>query len=107
VRDYCFLDDAADGIVRAGCRDGAGPRAYNLASGSGVSVREVAHAVLRAAGRTDLSIGERAADRPPGALTLALVGDPARARDELGFRAAIALDEGLRRTLDAARAGTA
>ncbi|HET7501317.1 MAG TPA: NAD-dependent epimerase/dehydratase family protein [Kofleriaceae bacterium] len=107
VRDYCFVDDAAEGIVRAGCRDGAGPRAYNLASGSGASVRAVAHAVLRAAGRTDLSIGERAADRPPGALTLALVGDPARARDELGFRAAIALDEGLRRTLDAARPGSA
>jgi UDP-glucose 4-epimerase len=103
VRDYCFLDDAADGIVRAGCREGAAPRAYHLATGRGVSVRDVAHAVLRAAGRTDLTVHERAADRPPGALTLARVGDPARARDELGFRAEIGLDEGLGRTLDAVR----
>ena len=103
VRDYCFVDDAADGIVRAGCREAAAPRAYHLASGRGVSVLEIAHAVLRAAGRTDLAVRERAADRPPDALTLRLVGDPSRARDELGFRAEIGLDEGMRRTLDAIR----
>jgi nucleoside-diphosphate-sugar epimerase len=33
-----------------------------------------------------------------------LIGDPSRARDELGFRAEIVLDDGLRRTLDAIRA---
>jgi nucleoside-diphosphate-sugar epimerase len=98
VRDYCFVDDAADGIVRAGCRDGA-LRAYNLASGRGASVRDVAGAILRAAGRSELAIHERLADRPASALTLALIGDPARARAELGFAATTSLDDGLRRTI--------
>jgi len=103
VRDYCFVNDVADGIVRAGARTGDTLRAYNLASGRGASVLDVARAVLRAAGRGDLSIRERAADRPTGALTLALIGDAARARDELGFDPATTLDAGLRSTLEAAR----
>jgi len=94
VRDYVFVDDVADGIVRAGGRDG-GVRAYNLATGRGISVRDV----LRAAGRADLELRPRAADRPAAALTLALTGDPARARAELGFTAGTALHDGLRRTL--------
>jgi UDP-glucose 4-epimerase len=99
VRDYCFVDDAADGIVRAGCRAERAPRAYNLASGRGTSVREVAEAVLRVAGRQDLAIGARTADRPAAALTLALIGDPTRAHAELGFTATTSLDDGLRHML--------
>jgi UDP-glucose 4-epimerase len=103
VRDYCFVNDVADGIVRAGTRTGDALRAYNLASGRGTSVLEVAHAVLRAAGRGDLAVRQRASDRPAAALTLALIGDAARARDELGFDPATTLDTGLCMTLEAAR----
>jgi UDP-glucose 4-epimerase len=103
VRDYCYVDDAADGIVRGGCRDGAVVRAYNLASGRGTSVAEVVQAVLRAAGRCDLAIQVRGPDRPASALTLRLIGNPARARAELGFEATTALDDGLRRTLHGER----
>jgi len=101
VRDYCFVDDAADGIARAGCRSSAGVRTYNLASGRGIAVADVVRSVLQAAGRTDLAIGERTADRPPRALTLSLIGSPSRAHDELGFCATTTLDEGLARTLRA------
>jgi nucleoside-diphosphate-sugar epimerase len=102
VRDYCFVEDAADGVVRAGCRDGDA-RAYNLASGRGVSVLEVAHTLLHVAGRADLAVRERAADRPSTALTLSLIGDPARAHDELGFAARVPLEDGLRRSFAAER----
>jgi len=107
VRDYCFLDDAIEAIVRAGGRGGLTTRAYNLASGRGVSVEQIACAVLRVAGRDDLAILAGAPDRPAVAMTYALIGDPARARDELGFRAEITLDDGLARTLRAWRARVA
>jgi UDP-glucose 4-epimerase len=103
VRDYCYVTDAADAIVRCGCRGGGGVRAYNVASGRGVSVEELARAVLRASGRGDLALRRREGDRPAGALVLARIGDPARSRDELGFRTEIALEDGLERTLRARR----
>jgi nucleoside-diphosphate-sugar epimerase len=106
VRDYCFVSDAVEAIVRAGMREGAATRAYNIASGQGVSVDDVARAVLRAAGRRDLGVIAGAPDRPEGAMVHALVGDPARAEAELGFLAQVALEAGLEhmlRVLGAAR----
>jgi nucleoside-diphosphate-sugar epimerase len=99
VRDYCFIDDAAAMIAACATRGGATARAYNLASGRGVSVEELAAALLRVAGRRDLVVAQRAPDRPLAALTLRLVGDPTRARDELGFTAATPLEVGLARAL--------
>jgi nucleoside-diphosphate-sugar epimerase len=113
VRDYVYVTDAAAAIVRCGERGASGVRApdvrvpdvraYNVASGRGVSIEELARAALRVAGRSELAIRRRAGDRPAGALVLARVGDPARARDELGFQAAVALEDGLERTLRAWR----
>lgn len=95
VRDYCHVDDVAQGIVRAGCRPGSAPRTFNLASGRGLAVRDVALAILRAADRSDLVIGAREQDRPATALTLELVGDARRARDELGFRTEVTFEDGI------------
>jgi len=103
VRDYCFVDDAAEAIVAASLRDGPPVRAYNVASGRGVSVAELARTLLRAAGREELPVRERGGDRPAGALTLELVGDPTRARQELGFETRTVLEDGLVRTLRAGR----
>jgi nucleoside-diphosphate-sugar epimerase len=107
VRDYCFVSDAIEAIVRGGDRDGLAARAYNIASGRGTSVEDVARAVLRAAGRGELAVLPAAPDRPAAAMTYALIGNPARARDELGFRAEITLDDGLARTLRAWRTSAA
>ena len=105
VRDYCFVADAVEAIIACSLREGPAARAYNVASGRGVSVAELARALLRVAGRGDLPLREeRAADRPAGALTLELVGDPTRAREELGVAATTSLDVGLALTLEA-RAG--
>jgi UDP-glucose 4-epimerase len=100
VRDYCFVADAAAVIVTCAARDGARARAFNVASGRGVSVAELARALLRAAGRGDVPLHEDGGDRPAGALTLELVGDPTRARDELGVEATTPLEVGLALTLE-------
>jgi nucleoside-diphosphate-sugar epimerase len=101
VRDYCFVADAARAVAACIVRAGPPLRAYNVASGRGVSVAALARAVLRAAGRPDLELRTAEADRPGGALTLSLIGDPARARDELGFTADTTLEAGLILTLRA------
>ncbi|MEJ7598829.1 MAG: NAD-dependent epimerase/dehydratase family protein [Kofleriaceae bacterium] len=103
VRDYCEVDEVADGIVRAGCRDDPRIRAFNLATGRGLAVIEVARAILAATGRSDLTIRERTVARPRAALTLSLIGDPTRAREELGFRPELTFEAGVHRMLQGER----
>ena len=100
VRDYCFVADAAEAIVACSVREGPRARAFNVASGRGVSVAELARALLRAAGRDDVPLREDGGDRPASALTLELVGDPTRAREELGTAATTPLEVGLALTLE-------
>ncbi|HEU0036286.1 MAG TPA: NAD-dependent epimerase/dehydratase family protein [Kofleriaceae bacterium] len=99
VRDFCDVDDLADGIVRAACRTTRAIRAYNLCTGRGLAVLDAVCTILAAARRPDDAIRQRGAHRP-GAEVLYLVGDPARAEAELGFRARTTFEAGVRRLLD-------
>jgi UDP-glucose 4-epimerase len=103
VRDYVHVDDVAAAVVRALVVPAAQPREYNVASGTGTSVRELAALAVAAAGR-DLEIVEAVtADRPPLADLLELVADVSRARTELGWTASVPLAVGVARALAAIR----
>jgi UDP-arabinose 4-epimerase len=84
VRDYVHVTDLADAHVRAlrALLDGADNSALNLGTGRGWSVRELIAAVREVTGR-DVAVqsGPRRPGDPP-----ALVADPARAREMLGWR---------------------
>ena len=84
VRDYVHVTDLADAHVRAlrALLDGADAMALNLGTGRGRSVRELVATVREVTGR-DFSVqrGPRRPGDPP-----ALVADPARAREKLGWR---------------------
>ena len=84
VRDYVHVADLADAHVRAlgHLLDGGPSLALNLGTGRGNSVREVIAAVEAVSGRpVPVREGPRRPGDPP-----ALVADPARARDILGWR---------------------
>ncbi|AWB22805.1 NAD(P)-dependent oxidoreductase [Methylobacterium currus] len=96
VRDYCHVDDVVTALVASCTAALPEPtRIYNLASGVGLPVAELARRVLALAGRTDAPRLAPTADRPRGADILALVGDPARAASELGWGATMTLEGGL------------
>ena len=83
IRDYIHVTDLADAHVRAlkVLEQGSNSRAYNLGNGAGFSVREVISAAEAITGRrVPVNIGARRPGDPPR-----LVGDAARARDELGW----------------------
>ncbi|MEU4428892.1 NAD-dependent epimerase/dehydratase family protein [Actinoplanes sp. NPDC024001] len=90
-RDFVHVDDVAAANVAA-LRAGAGFRAYNIASGSPVTVGEMAGLLADAFG------GPR--PRTTGEFRLGdvrhVVAAPARAAAELGFRAAVTPADGLR-----------
>lgn len=98
-RDLLHVDDAVDGLVALA----ASPVApvVNICSGTGQGVAEVAHAVARELGADPslLTLGPRNASGG----TPDLLGSPALAAERLRWRARIAFDDGLRRTVAAAR----
>jgi UDP-glucose 4-epimerase len=102
VRDYCFVEDLAEAVAAACRADRIGFSVFNVGTGRGTSVAQVAATALEVLG-LDLPIvetGDR--DRPGDSEILELVADNRRAREMLAFCPAVSLAEGLRKTLLAA-----
>ena len=92
VRDFTYIEDLVDGLVR--CLDGqlAAPfRAFNLGSGRPVAAHELHEALATVTGRTlDVTWGVGRSGEP--AMTHA---DTERSHQELGFTASTSLLDGL------------
>ena len=100
VRDFVFVTDAAEACVALLDSDASG--AYNVGAGGGLSLREVAEAVVAQLGHGELlRFGARAAPAydPPR-----IVADVAKLRRLTGWAPRTALAEGLRRSIEAQRA---
>ena len=95
-RDFIFVEDIAEGLLRCAATPGVEGEVFNLASGVETSIRELAETIVELAG-TGAEVedaGARDWDR-----SLARVGDPSKARTQLGFEARVGLREGLERTV--------
>ncbi len=89
-RDYTYVDDIVNGIVRA-VDSGSGCRCFNLGTGRSVELRDLVSAVGRATGREPRV--EWLPDQP-GDVPLT-EADVTRARVELGYVPTMALEDGL------------
>ncbi len=98
TREFLYVEDAAEGIVRAAERaltsDG-NPTPINLGSGQEVSIKSLAEMIGRLSGFQGLIRWDTA--KPDGQPRRCL--DTSRAATLLGWRAAMPLEEGLRRTI--------
>jgi UDP-glucuronate 4-epimerase len=94
-RDYTYVDDILDGVVKALDRS-KGFRIYNLGESRTVSLKELVAAIGRATGKEP---GVEWQPAQPGDVprTFADIG---RARAELGYDPRVALEEGLRRFVE-------
>jgi UDP-glucose 4-epimerase len=103
IRDFCLVDDVADAVWRA-ClarSPATPPRTYNIGSGRGTSIAELARAALEALGKRGRVVRRTGRDRPEVADVTELVADVAAARRDLDWEARTPLEAGLRNTLDA------
>jgi len=95
TRDFTYVADVVDGLIRSGSVAGISGRVYNIAGGRPVSVLDL--------GRTLATLMGRSPDfefRPPRPGDIRdSFADAMSARRDLGFVAAIPLEEGLRRTM--------
>ena len=96
VRDLIFIEDFIDGLLRAtACSDPF--LAVNIASGGGVSVRQVLETILRVDGWPDADVRFDASQ--PTTIASRLV-DVTLARERFGFTARTRLEDGLARTVE-------
>ena len=95
VRDYCHVDDLARAVVLAVESALTGFRVFNVGSGVGTSVSELALLILRLAGRTLPLEDSRSARRPGVSEIEELVASIDNARQLLGWRPHVSLESGL------------
>ena len=105
VRDYVHVDDVVQALMAMAASDRANGRAYNVGSGTGTRLVDLATKVIAIAG------GGRVEHVPWPALaeqveTGDFVADVSRIERELGWRPEIALHAGLERTVAFYRAQT-
>ncbi len=98
LRDYIHVDDVVQALEAMAASDRSDDRAYNVGSGSGTRLVDLATKVIAIAG------GGRVAHVPWPALTEQVetgdfVADISRIERELGWRPAIGLHDGLERTV--------
>ena len=99
VRDFLWVDDAADALSTMAERgDSAG--LFNVGSGHGVSVAQLARAALAAAGQDARPVESTTPPPPDDAPPSTLVLDTSATTALFGWRPATSLAEGLRRLLN-------
>ena len=99
-RDYTYIDDILDGVVKAHDRS-RGFRIYNLGESRTISLRDLVAAIGRATGKEP-----RVDWQPPQPGDVPRTyADIGRAKAELGYAPRVDLDEGLRRFVDWYRSG--
>jgi UDP-glucose 4-epimerase len=100
TRDFTFVADVVQGVILAASATGVSGRVYNIAGGRPVSVIDLGRTLARLLGQAP-----EFEFRPPRAGDIRdSFAEVAAARRDLGFEAAVTLEEGLRRTLE--RSGT-
>jgi nucleoside-diphosphate-sugar epimerase len=107
VRDYVHVDDVAAAVSAAlnhlaESRPVAEVPIYNIGSGVGTSVADLATLVLAAAER-QARLEESSPDRPPAADVTELVADTTRATGDLGWAPSVPLADGLAMALEEVR----
>jgi UDP-glucose 4-epimerase len=102
IRDLTYVEDTA----RAYCEIAEAPadtvrgRLYNLGTGAGVSVGDLAEKIQQIVGCAKPLIVEDERVRPEASEVRRLISDPSRVESEVGWKASTTLDEGLARTAE-------
>jgi len=97
-RDWVYVDDVVEGIVRASCVDGTVGQTINLCTGEEHTVREVVGKVLELMGNPVRAVVGTRPYRPGEVWHL--VGDNSRAKKLLDWQPQVGLEEGLRKTIE-------
>jgi UDP-glucose 4-epimerase len=96
TRDFTYVDNVVDGVLRAATAPAAAGHVINVATGTRISINQLAGSLQRLLG---VDVTPEHVPPRPGDVRDSLA-DISKARDLLGYRPIVTFDEGLRRTVD-------
>jgi UDP-glucose 4-epimerase len=99
-RDFIYVEDMARGLMACALRGALG-EVYNLATGKATTILDLATQINRSTGNTTPPALKPARDWDRSGQRFASTG---KAESQLGFRAEVEIDEGIRRTVAWTRA---
>jgi dTDP-glucose 4,6-dehydratase len=98
-RDFTFAADTARGFIAAARCDAAIGRTVNIGNGQSISIGKLTERICELTGGARFE-SETHRVRPPASEVSELHCDATLARELLGWRPTVSLDEGLRRTIE-------
>src|SRR4030095_1674124 len=98
MRDFVYVDDAADAFLRAGAADTCDGDVFNVGGDTPISPRDLGQLLVRLAGRGSVKVVEWPADKKRIDIG-SFYSDSKKFRHATGWMPAVGLEEGLRRTL--------
>lgn len=104
VRDFTYVSDTVAGFLAIAASKRSIGEVINLGAGRGRTVRDAGEIAMRLIGCRAAFRRDAARVRPPGSEVLRLISDNRKARRLLGWRPAVAFEEGLRRLVAHVRA---
>ena len=99
TRDFTFVGDTVDGFLRAAGSPRAVGQIINLGADSEITIGDLAAKIIALVGRDVPIVTEEQRLRPARSEVERLWADNRKARELLGWRPQVSLDEGLRRTI--------
>ena len=97
-RDYVFVDDSADALIQLGDNEASNGRAFNVGSGTGTALADMAATIIGAAGggRIEHVAWPLLAEQIE---TGDFIADVSRIRNEIGWEPKTSLADGIARTV--------
>ena len=103
IRDFLFVRDTVEGMIAAATANDVQGQSFNLASGAGISIEDLAYKIGSLIGRPLTIHTSVSRIRATNSEVWQRIGDAEKARAKLGWSPKVGLDEGLMLVINEAR----
>ncbi|MFQ6057172.1 MAG: GDP-mannose 4,6-dehydratase, partial [Methanosarcinales archaeon] len=98
-RDFTYVKDTINGLLLGGIANAIGEE-INLGSGTQISIRELAKLIMKIMSKECEIVIDKKRIRPKESDVMSLISDNKKAREILGWKPKIGLEEGLKLTIN-------
>lgn len=99
-RDFTYVDDTVDGLIKAALAEEVEGRVFNLGTGTEVRIGDLARQIMKIIGRSGKIVMDQARVRPGKSEVLRLLSDNSQARQNLQWQPSVSLERGLKQTIE-------